>query len=121
LSKPFFANHVEADDVNMESVDKHGKWTKVLFNPTDAVEVTEPAGNGKQIRGIRKLQSEEQLPSGGVIVKNGWDHEHCELCWSDVNRGDRTADFRVKPGPEGVCRGCARFGGCDVHVSTDCR
>jgi len=72
----------------MESVDKSEKWTKVLFNLTDAVEVIETAGNGNQIRGIRKLKSDEQLPLGAVVVKNGWDHEHCEVCWTHINSGD---------------------------------
>jgi hypothetical protein len=31
----------------MESIDKSEKWTKVLFNLTDAVEVTETAGDGQ--------------------------------------------------------------------------
>jgi hypothetical protein len=72
----------------MESVDKTQKWTKVVFNATDAVEVTETAGDGKPIRGIRKLKSGEQLPSGAVVIKNGWDHEHCEICSTHVNPGD---------------------------------
>ena len=58
------------------------------LHSTDAVEVTETAGNGKPIRGIRKLKAGEELPSGVVIIKNGWDHEHCELCWTNVNPGD---------------------------------
>jgi hypothetical protein len=53
------ANHVW-DNTNMESVDKSQKWTKVLFHSTDAVEVTETAGNGKPIRGVRKLKAGEE-------------------------------------------------------------
>ena len=72
----------------MEFVAKSEKWTKVLFHSTDAVEVTETAGDGKPIRGIRKLKAGEELPSGAVVVKDGWDHEHCEVCWTHVNPGD---------------------------------
>ncbi len=72
----------------MENVDKSEKWTRVVFHSTDAVEVTETAGDGKQIRGIRKLKSGEQLASDAVVVKSGWDHEHCEVCWTHINSGD---------------------------------
>jgi len=72
----------------MESVDKNEKWAKVVFHSTDAVEVTDTAGDGKQIRGIRRLKSGEQLPSDAVVLKNGWDHEHCEVCWTHINPGD---------------------------------
>lgn len=76
------------DNATMEFVDKSGKWTKVLFHSTDAVEVTDTAGDGKPIRGIRKLKAGEELPLGAVVVKDGWDHEHCEVCWTHVNPGD---------------------------------
>jgi len=61
---------------------------KVRFSPTDAVEVKETSGDGKLIRGIRKLRAGEELPHGVVVVKNGWDHEHCEVCWTHINPGD---------------------------------
>jgi hypothetical protein len=72
----------------MESVDKTQNWTKVRFESTDAVQVIETARDGKQIRGIRKLKPGEQLSSSAVVIKNGWDHEHCELCWTHVDPGD---------------------------------
>ena len=72
----------------MESVDKREKWTKVLFKSTDAIEVADTAGDGKQIHGIRKLKSGEQLHPGAVVLKNGWDHEHCEICLTHVYPGD---------------------------------
>ena len=51
---------------------KSQKWTKVLFHSTDCAEVTETTGNGKPIRGIRKLKAGEEPPSGTVVIKNGW-------------------------------------------------
>src|SRR6516165_9974135 len=72
----------------MANVDRSEKWTKILFHATDAVEVIETEGDGKQIRGIRKLKSGEQVPAGATVIKNGWSHEHCEVCWTHIDPGD---------------------------------
>jgi len=87
----------------MESVDKSAKWTRVAFHPTDAVEVTSIAGDGKQIRGIRKLHPHEQPSDDSRVLKNGWDHEHCEICNAHIDPGDYAY---ANPEDHWVCLNC---------------
>jgi hypothetical protein len=38
-----------------------------------------------------------QSPSGGKIVREGWDHEHCDICNKKIGLGDEPQGFFSAP------------------------
>ena len=63
-------------------LDNTHKWSRVLFEATDAVERHMPAW--------RELSpARESAPEvSGVLVPVGWDHEHCMLCNTHIDPAD---------------------------------
>jgi hypothetical protein len=68
-------------------LDESALWKKVAFHATDAIRVSSPAADGKQIHGLKRMPR-EGLPDGTQVVTDGWDHEHCELCNKHIDPGD---------------------------------
>jgi hypothetical protein len=59
-------------------------WTRMQFVAPDAfVEPSETPGWRKW----RIATPEDESRTDGQIVKGGWDHEHCELCWQKIGDG----------------------------------
>lgn len=75
-------------------VDPDWPWTKSPFRAQDAF-----VERGKESILVRKLCPDEEigqdtpiiLHPGDVeshgIIKGGWDHVHCELCWYSIENG----------------------------------
>jgi len=69
---------MDADQVSQE----------LVFRPSDAVSFSCDGSGGRELKGIRKTSPEDLLNPDLQIVRNGWDHEHCELCNAHINPGD---------------------------------
>lgn len=62
-------------------LDRSKTWVKIRFEPRDAIEcrvdnmrvVTQPGA---------KVPEKVESPR---IVKGGWDHEHCNICWATID------------------------------------
>jgi len=61
--------------------DRQRTWRRADFAPSDMLLFRRGDGQGSV---GRRLVSGEVLPSDAEIVKGGWDHEHCELCWREI-------------------------------------
>jgi hypothetical protein len=72
------------------------QWNKIEFVAPDAF--FEPGENA----GWRKWQVAnpgDENRSDGQIVKGGWDHEHCEICWQHIDKNN----------PQGYCDGSSNW------------
>jgi hypothetical protein len=68
--------------------DANQPWQEVVFHSSDAVSFSCEGGDGRKIRGLRKAKPEDSQNPELQIVRNGWDHEHCELCNAHIDPGD---------------------------------
>lgn len=75
-------------------------WSEQVFSPSDAIEDTFIASDGRSWRRLAKADSMSadhstgslqgvKDPSRTRIVPGGWDHEHCSLCNAHIDPGDR--------------------------------
>jgi hypothetical protein len=60
--------------------DYNRKWEKRIFTPTDAVK--EKIGETIATRKLRP--GESNIPKENII-HDGWNHEHCRLCWKTIS------------------------------------
>jgi hypothetical protein len=58
---------------------RNQKWRKQSFIPRDAV---------KQKHSVTERQSSGAVPTGGEIIKDGWEHEHCQVCWWKIRESN---------------------------------
>jgi hypothetical protein len=47
----------------------------------------------------------ENLPEGGTLIKSGWDHEHCDICWETISPHTDQAAMFSEP-DHWICRKC---------------
>ena len=64
-------------------LDARIQWTRKLFGSPDAFEQVMPNGT----RMWRAVEPGDDARTDGRIVPGGWDHEHCELCWTHIGAG----------------------------------
>jgi hypothetical protein len=79
-------------------LDKNLTWEKTDFHASDAVRVD--IGNGMSM--IRPIDNTEKEAS---LIENGWDHEHCELCWEKIGYGGQASGFYSSE-KNWVCENC---------------
>jgi hypothetical protein len=49
------------------------------------------------------------VPEGGVLVKSGWDHEHCQICWETISQQTNPVGVFAEP-DYWICKDCySRF------------
>lgn len=72
-------------------------WREANFQPSDAVQVSVP-------QGIMWTRSTEKAPIGDRIP-NGWDHEHCSICWERIGCEGQATGF-VNEADDWVCGEC---------------
>jgi hypothetical protein len=77
------------------------QWEKQRFVPLDAAEVSLEGG----VRLLRPLKSEDANYTG-AIVRAGWDHEHCALCWQRISayEGDQAIGYSSEG--DWICETC---------------
>jgi hypothetical protein len=71
-------------------LDRDRKWRRTRFEPTDAVRTSEPGG-------AVLMRSSGAGTDEGELVKSGWDHEHCALCWEKIGPAGQTEGYRSPP------------------------
>jgi len=67
-------------------LDSRRIWNKVFFKPRDAIKTM--------------LQSGDQK-----LVKDGWDHEHCCVCWATISRNEQSC-YMVSDKKDCLCLSC---------------
>jgi hypothetical protein len=70
-------------------------WREREYQPTDAVR--ERSGTMRPFSGA--------VPAGGVLVKGGWDHEHCAICWETISQKANPIGLHAAP-DHWICKGC---------------
>jgi hypothetical protein len=79
-------------------LDPERTWREAEFQLADAVQVP-------SAQGVLWTRSSEAAPAGGDLVPDGWDHEHCSICWEKIGRGGAGVGF-VSGADDWVCVGC---------------
>jgi len=93
------------------TLDHSRQWQKVSFSPQDAILFRRPSGNV-----MRKANSsgrcrifpeepEEERSTGGELVPEGWDHEHCEFFMETIGSGGESEGYRNQY-DEWICTHC---------------
>src|SRR6185503_7206883 len=61
-------------------LDTSKTWKKSEFKSRMAASSHVIGTDGKGWRKLRPIESQAELKSGEELVREGWDHEHCDLC-----------------------------------------
>jgi len=84
-------------------LDEKRKWQKIYFKSTDADKFKLNGAIGLQ-------QVGNELPDGAErigLVKEGWDHEHCYICWQTISETEVNNEFGfVDENNNWVCQEC---------------
>lgn len=54
----------------------------------------------------RQLLPDEVAPVDGEVVKGGWDHAHCELCWTKISAEAENQRDGYTDGKAWLCTAC---------------
>jgi hypothetical protein len=76
-------------------------WERLKFAPSDALEIQTQQG----YRARRKLEPGE-APKEGKIIPEGWEHEHCELCWKRISSYPDDDNYGYTNGAHWICDEC---------------
>lgn len=60
--------------------DKTRNWNLSIFRPTDAVAID---------KGIIRKLNDGRILEESKIIKGGWNHEHCYICWETISNNDK--------------------------------
>lgn len=75
-------------------------WRRTEFAPSDAVRIVGPAGE-------RMITPADPGALHGTLVKGGWDHEHCAICWGTIGIHGGAVGY-VSPLAVWACEDCYR-------------
>ena len=78
--------------------DRSRTWVLREFEPSPAVE--------HSVEGARVLGKAGAPQAGARIIEDGWDHEHCELCWSKISRLPGDSPNGYTDGDKWLCVTC---------------
>lgn len=78
-------------------LDRERRWSQRTFEPVDALAFNR-AGE------IRKATN-QKVAVGGTLIKGGWDHEHCDICWGTISPKTDTVAMFSEP-DHWICRRC---------------
>ena len=81
--------------------DRSRNWQLLTFESSDAVSFQREETVVSQQASL----SIEPLPSGHVI-RGGWDHEHCALCWQTISRHPGHQASGYSDGSKWLCCEC---------------
>jgi hypothetical protein len=76
-------------------------WRRQKFEPSDAVEYHEEDGHIAWC----KLE-EDEVPTEGKIIPEGWEHEHCRLCWETISPYEDDENYGYTDGSDWICEAC---------------
>jgi len=80
-------------------------WTRRRFQPADEIRLH--TSNGRIIS--KRLPRGAPRPSGDV-VQDGWDHDHCALCWATISLAEGGEPVAYSDGRDWLCTTCfAKF------------
>jgi hypothetical protein len=82
-------------------LDRSRVWQERTFQPSDAVRFENHPGY------VLGKSTNKELPSGGKTVKDGWDHEHCEICNAKISPHHDPIGVFSEPN-SWICRDCYR-------------
>jgi hypothetical protein len=80
-------------------LDRDRSWQKRTFEPVDAVAYKRPSDT------LVGKATNQNLPEGGTLVKGGWDHEHCDICWETISPHTDPVAMFSEP-DHWICRKC---------------
>jgi hypothetical protein len=80
-------------------LDRQRHWTQRTFQPVDAV-----AFKRAGVTLVQKATN-QNLPEGATLIRNGWDHEHCDLCWETISGQTDPVAMFCEP-EHWICRKC---------------
>lgn len=80
-------------------LDRERRWHRARFEARDAIQF-KLAGDG-----LATTEATEENRSRGKIVKEGWYHEHCAICWEKLGHGGQAEGF-LSPPKTWVCEAC---------------
>ena len=87
-------------------VNEDNLWKHVHFKPSDAINFKSPEVSEGWIA-TQKAENTEIPPGSKFIgvVPNGWDHEHCDLCWKKIGIGGDDCGY-VYDDKQWLCEAC---------------
>ena len=83
--------------------DRNRVWRRAVFEASDMILFDRGPGQGPI---GRQLQPNEQAAAGSRVVKDGWDHAHCELCWATLSVHESHQHDGYTDGRDWLCIGC---------------
>jgi hypothetical protein len=99
-------------------LDQTRRWDKARFEPRDAIQFRGPSGiwlkpasgtdddSPKLARAFPgETASAAADASGTEVIKAGWDHEHCAICWETLGPGGQAEGY-VSAEQTWVCERC---------------
>ena len=75
-------------------------WREEIFVPHDAVKLEV---NGMVV--YRQILEGEEVKEG-TLIKEGWEHEHCALCWKTISQHKDHDSRGYTDGREWLCKKC---------------
>ncbi len=80
-------------------LDRQRRWSQRVFESVDAWAFHRPGGTL-----VGNVMGPD-LPEGAKIIRGGWDHEHCEICWEKISPHTDPVAMFSEP-DHWICRGC---------------
>lgn len=103
-SYPYVDYYWDAKQVSF-ALEPASAWRRICFNAEDAVRYRDPA-----VPGWWASHVATRPPSKGAadvhVVKNGWDHEHCNLCRSRIGKGGGRYGYFSNADNDWLCVRC---------------
>lgn len=85
-------------------IDPAWRWREIRFEPRDAWRISADIEGGVLCPAPAGVSP---APLGAEVIPNGWNHEHCRLCWERIRAGE--AGFLDDAG-KWLCKSCySRF------------
>src|SRR5205807_1248261 len=82
--------------------DRSRVWRQARFEPSDMLLIRR-AGEGSI---GRQLLQGEGADANSEVIKNGWDHEHCALCWVTISVNPEDQHEGYTDGKDWICVAC---------------
>jgi hypothetical protein len=81
--------------------DRSRQWQLRTFEPSDAL--------GFDVEGqpvVRKREVDEDMTTSAHLLPDGWEHEHCALCWQKISLLPDTDQTGYTDGRDWLCTPC---------------
>jgi len=88
------------DQLRVAQSEPH-QWHRRCFQPSDMMAFRQPDGSR-----IGRKMDQEKVPQDGFVVKGGWDHEHCRLCWKTISEHEPDDHYGYVNDSDWVCQEC---------------